>query len=68
MIYFKNTDIKYPLFENNFFKQKIISFFKYQKIDNKTKYIDVLNNISLDIVKGDKVALIGNNGSGKTTF
>ena len=28
----------------------------------------ILNNISLDFIKGEKIAIIGANGSGKTTF
>ena len=27
-----------------------------------------LNNINLKIEKGEKIAILGNNGSGKTTF
>ena len=68
MISFKNADIKYPLFGNYFLKKKIFSIFKYQELNANKRFMDVLNNITIDLVKGDRVALIGNNGSGKTTF
>ena len=34
------------------------------KYENHT----ALNNINLKIEKGEKIAILGNNGSGKTTF
>ena len=40
------------------------------KVSNKNKLstVEALNSISLKIYRGDKIALIGHNGSGKSTF
>ena len=35
---------------------------------NQKQYRDILNNINIDIKKGETVALIGTNGSGKSTL
>lgn len=40
----------------------------YSYTDDDGKPIPVLNNISLDIEKGEYVAVLGHNGSGKSTF
>ena len=38
------------------------------KRNNRVQRHEVLNNINLDIKKGDTVCLIGSNGSGKSTL
>ncbi len=41
-------------------------YYSVNKIDGKRE--DIINNLSLDIYKGEKIALIGNNGAGKSTI
>ncbi len=49
-------------FENAIFKFENVSF----KYPNSEK--EVLNNINMEINKGEKIGIVGLNGSGKTTF
>lgn len=62
-IQLKNVSKKYRLFKNE--KKRLASFFN-KNIEYKTK--EALNNVSLNIYKGESVAFFGKNGAGKSTM
>ena len=41
---------------------------KFDKVSKRFNRVEVLSNISLNIDRGDRVALVGSNGAGKTTL
>ncbi len=61
----KNVTKTFKLFYDkaSTLKEKLV-FWNHKKAESRT----VLNNINLDIKKGETVALIGTNGSGKSTL
>lgn len=61
-IEFKNVSKQYRLFKNN--KQRL-RFLLFRSSDVRKKL--AVNNVSFVISKGESVALIGNNGAGKST-
>ena len=65
----KKSNIQRPYirFENNC-KAPGKVIFKLKKAGQTFVDLEVIKPISLEIMKGDKVAVIGNNGAGKTTF
>ena len=72
LIEIKNLVINYPVYSNlkRSFKRKIIDFALAGNITNKdnTTYVNAVNDISFTVSKGDKIGLIGSNGSGKTSL
>ena len=67
-----NKEFKKNKFLSNLFENNILFNFKKIRITNLhfsyNKKNKLLNNISFDIKKGDKVCITGQSGSGKTTL
>jgi ATP-binding cassette, subfamily B, bacterial PglK len=61
-----NTDNKNKILFQDKIEIKNLSFSYKNEVDKKRK--DILNNISLEIKKGDFVGIQGESGSGKSTF
>ena len=73
MIKLDNISLSIPIFTNESrqFKKKLIRSVTgglLQRDSAEVTYIKALSNIYCTIERGDRVALIGHNGSGKTTF
>lgn len=68
----ENFDLnyKYSKFRNEGIRDMFISFFKHplRVILNRNKKISILRNVNIEIKKGERVALIGTNGAGKTSI
>ena len=58
LIEFKNVDFSYLVDED----------MEETASDNDTKAVSVLENLNLNIEKGSFVAILGHNGSGKSTI
>lgn len=63
-ISFKNVGKKYQRGKKLYFKQALLDLFK----GAEKEYFWALKNINLNIYKGEKVGIIGVNGSGKSTI
>lgn len=64
VISFKNVGKKYQRSKKLYFKQALLDLFK----GSAKEYFWALKNINLNIYKGEKVGIIGVNGSGKSTI
>ncbi|WP_455821319.1 ABC transporter ATP-binding protein [Pseudomonas cerasi] len=68
----ENVSIKYPIFDvkSRSLKSNFVRMTTGGKIASTSRVVtvDALQDINLDIVHGDRVALIGHNGAGKSTL
>ena len=64
----KNVSVNIPIFDVNSrsLRNTFINF--KQSRNNKSIIINALKDINIQISEGDRLGVIGNNGSGKTTF
>ena len=71
-IILKEATLRIPIFSSNnqSIKNKILTSFSGGRIsvENKIKNVLALNSISCKLYGGEKIALIGHNGAGKTSF
>ena len=72
LIRIRNLTLRIPIFSrsNKSIKRKILKSFSGGRIsvENNVKNVLALNSINCNLYPGEKVALIGHNGSGKTSF
>jgi len=72
VISLKDVNLNIPIFCKTelSIKKSFIKAVTGSKISNKNNntFVTALNSINIDIYRGDKIALIGHNGSGKSSF
>lgn len=69
----RNIDLTIPVFDvtNRSLKRKILSVASRRRFGSDGSgqiHINVLKNFSLEINEGDRIAVLGRNGAGKTSF
>ncbi len=66
----KNVSVNIPIFDVSArsLRNTFVNFTQSQKDENKTIIINALKDINIQISSGDRLGVIGKNGSGKTTF
>lgn len=71
----KNVSIEFPVYGHRSFRKALISKYAGGLIDrglsnedNQTIIVKALQNITINIVEGDRLGLIGHNGAGKSTL
>ena len=71
-IVLKNVKLRIPIFSksSNSIKKKILTTFSGGRIsvDKKIKSVLALNSVNCILNEGERIALIGHNGAGKTSF
>lgn len=66
----KNVSVKFPVYEmdNRSLKKSIIKIGGNLTLHKNVAVVRALNNINIELYKGDKVGIIGSNGAGKSTL
>jgi ABC-type polysaccharide/polyol phosphate transport system ATPase subunit len=71
----RNVSVHLPIYDSHSLRLIRLPSFGHAKVGTqtvshagKTMSIHALNDISLDLIDGDRIALIGGNGAGKTTL
>jgi lipopolysaccharide transport system ATP-binding protein len=69
-IHLENVDLHYSsvAFKGRSLKSLMCSLFKLEGAEHEVQDIHALKRISLDILPGQRVGLLGHNGAGKSTF
>lgn len=66
MLYLENVSLDFPVFAHESLSLKRIMLGQSRQV--RPNYVRALDNITLSIVKGDRVGIIGTNGAGKSTL
>lgn len=73
VIRFEHVTVQYPVYASptTQFRHSLVSFATGGRIfqdSRKVSYVEALNDISLELKDSDRLAVLGHNGAGKTTF